>query len=104
MNRNQRMRIIMFVGSPLGDNVQKNEVSFQLLFGREQEITLQLMRLGKKMKKDKINVDIICFGTEVNTSQTNELFSALIDTLNGNNENGLLQRREYILNEAAQLR
>ena len=81
------MRIIMFVGSPLGDNVQKNEVSFCMLWKTVGDL-MQLVRLGKKLKKDKINVDIVCFGTEVNTPQTNELLGALIDALNGNNENG----------------
>ncbi|CAD6899689.1 unnamed protein product [Tilletia caries] len=50
-NKNQRQRIIAFVGSPL-----------------ENESDLDLIKLGKKLKKNNVAVDIINFGED----ETNE--------------------------------
>lgn len=45
-NKNQRQRIIVFVGSPLSES------------------TAALVKLGKKMKKNNVAIDIISFGTD----------------------------------------
>ena len=45
--KNHRTRIIVFIGSPL------------LIDDKE------LGKLARKLKKEKVNVDIICFGEEV---------------------------------------
>ncbi|KAM5257204.1 26S proteasome non-ATPase regulatory subunit 4 isoform 4-T4 [Ctenodactylus gundi] len=44
--KNHKMRIIAFVGSPVGDNEK------------------DLVKLAKRLKKEKVNVDIINFGEE----------------------------------------
>uniref|UniRef100_A0A8C9Q982 26S proteasome non-ATPase regulatory subunit 4 n=1 Tax=Spermophilus dauricus TaxID=99837 RepID=A0A8C9Q982_SPEDA len=59
--KNHKMRIIAFVGSPVEDN------------GKD------LVKLAKRLKKEKVNVDIINFGEEeVNT----EKLTAFVNTLN----------------------
>ncbi|KAL8290303.1 hypothetical protein RQP46_003242 [Phenoliferia psychrophenolica] len=49
-NKNQRQRIIVFVGSPLTDS------------------TASLVKLGKKMKKNNVAIDIISFGSALDAS------------------------------------
>lgn len=60
--KNHRMRIIVFVGSPI------------------EEEEKELVRLSKRLKKEKVNVDIINFGEE--TINTDKLTS-FVNTLNG---------------------
>uniref|UniRef100_A0A8D8LDS5 26S proteasome non-ATPase regulatory subunit 4 n=1 Tax=Cacopsylla melanoneura TaxID=428564 RepID=A0A8D8LDS5_9HEMI len=60
--KNHKMRIIAFVGSPV-------ELD-------EKELT----KLAKRLKKEKVNVDIVSFGEEVVNS---ELLNTFISTLNG---------------------
>ncbi|XP_073851897.1 26S proteasome non-ATPase regulatory subunit 4 isoform X5 [Macaca fascicularis] len=61
------MRIIAFVGSPVEDNEK------------------DLVKLAKRLKKEKVNVDIINFGEEeVNT----EKLTAFVNTLNGKDGTG----------------
>lgn len=56
------MRIVVFVGSPVA--------------AEEKE----LVKLAKKLKKEKVNVDVISFGEDsVNT----EVLASFISTLNG---------------------
>ena len=43
-----RQRIIVFVGSPLGEGEDKDEGA--------------MVRLAKKLKKNNIAIDIVCFG------------------------------------------
>ncbi|KAI3358668.1 hypothetical protein L3Q82_015081, partial [Scortum barcoo] len=65
--KNHKMRIIAFVGSPVEDNEK------------------DLVKLAKRLKKEKVNVDIINFGEEeVNT----EKLTAFINTLNGKEGTG----------------
>ncbi|KAM5257202.1 26S proteasome non-ATPase regulatory subunit 4 isoform 2-T2 [Ctenodactylus gundi] len=65
--KNHKMRIIAFVGSPVGDNEK------------------DLVKLAKRLKKEKVNVDIINFGEEeVNT----EKLTAFVNTLNGKDGTG----------------
>ncbi|XP_061520894.1 26S proteasome non-ATPase regulatory subunit 4-like isoform X1 [Phycodurus eques] len=60
--KNHKMRIIAFVGSPVEDNEK------------------ELVKMAKRLKKEKVNVDIINFGEEeLNT----EKLTAFINTLNG---------------------
>ncbi|KAM6903205.1 26S proteasome non-ATPase regulatory subunit 4-like [Lycodopsis pacificus] len=65
--KNHKMRIIAFVGSPVEDNEK------------------ELVKLAKRLKKEKVNVDIINFGEEeLNT----EKLTAFINTLNGKEGTG----------------
>jgi 26S proteasome regulatory subunit N10 len=59
-NKNQRQRIIVFVGSPLCEDEK------------------DLVRLGKKMKKNNIAVDVVNFGEEaLNTSKLEAFMTAV---------------------------
>ncbi|CAL8364924.1 unnamed protein product [Arctogadus glacialis] len=65
--KNHKMRIIAFVGSPVEDNEK------------------DLVKLAKRLKKEKVNVDIINFGEEeLNT----EKLTTFINTLNGKEGTG----------------
>ncbi|KAI6182577.1 26S proteasome non-ATPase regulatory subunit 4 [Aphelenchoides bicaudatus] len=64
MNRNHKMRIVMFVGSPI-EGIDKAE----------------FIKLAKKLKKEKVNIDFICFGEAI--SEENQLLSEFVDTVNG---------------------
>jgi len=65
--KNHKMRIVVFVGSPI-------EVS-----GKD------LVKLAKKLKKEKVNVDVISLGED---SETSEKLSQFIETLNGKEGSG----------------
>ncbi|XP_042641525.1 26S proteasome non-ATPase regulatory subunit 4 isoform X3 [Tyto alba] len=65
--KNHKMRIIAFVGSPVEDNEK------------------DLVKLAKRLKKEKVNVDIINFGEE--EANTDKL-TAFINTLNGKDGTG----------------
>ncbi|KFO96661.1 26S proteasome non-ATPase regulatory subunit 4, partial [Calypte anna] len=65
--KNHKMRIIAFVGSPVEDNEK------------------DLVKLAKRLKKEKVNVDIINFGEE--EANTDKLTS-FINTLNGKDGTG----------------
>ncbi|XP_012585452.1 PREDICTED: 26S proteasome non-ATPase regulatory subunit 4 [Condylura cristata] len=65
--KNHKMRIVAFVGSPVEDSEK------------------DLVKLAKRLKKEKVNVDIINFGEEeVNT----EKLTAFVNTLNGKDGTG----------------
>ncbi|UYV67217.1 Pros54 [Cordylochernes scorpioides] len=66
--KNHKMRIVVFVGSPL--EVDDKEI----------------IKFAKKLKKEKVNVDIINFG-EDQTANTDKLTS-FINTINGKDSNG----------------
>lgn len=56
------MRIVVFVGSPVtGDDAE-------------------LVKLAKRLKKEKVNVDIVSFG---NHDDNGELLTSFINALNG---------------------
>ena len=61
------MRIVVFVGSPI-----KNEEG-------------ELVKLAKRLKKEKVNVDIVSFGDH---ECNNEILQAFINTLNGKDGTG----------------
>ncbi|VDN05548.1 unnamed protein product [Thelazia callipaeda] len=68
-NRNHKMRIVVFVGSPI-DHLNPSE----------------LTKLAKKLKKEKVQVDVICFGEADSTSS--EIMGQFIETLNGKEGSG----------------
>ncbi|EDW77574.1 uncharacterized protein Dwil_GK24574 [Drosophila willistoni] len=65
--KNHKMRIVVFVGSPL-----QNEEG-------------ELVKQAKRLKKEKVNVDIVSFGDHVNN---NETLTAFINALNGKDGTG----------------
>uniref|UniRef100_A0A3Q3EJT9 26S proteasome non-ATPase regulatory subunit 4 n=1 Tax=Labrus bergylta TaxID=56723 RepID=A0A3Q3EJT9_9LABR len=60
--KNHKLRIIAFVGSPVEDNEK------------------ELVKMAKRLKKEKVNVDIINFGEE---EMNTEKLTAFINTMNG---------------------
>jgi len=60
--KNHKMRIVAFVGSPV-DTEEK-----------------ELVKLAKRLKKEKVNVDVVSFGEEMSN---NELLTAFVNALNG---------------------
>ncbi|XP_050296702.1 26S proteasome non-ATPase regulatory subunit 4 [Anthonomus grandis grandis] len=60
--KNHKMRIVAFVGSPVA-NEEK-----------------ELVKLAKKLKKEKVNVDIISFGEDADNS---DVLTTFVSTLNG---------------------
>nr|CAG4651943.1 EOG090X08NC [Triops cancriformis] len=67
--KNHRTRIVVFVGSPV-------EVDDK-----------ELIKLAKKLKKEKVNVDIVSFGEEASYAGT-EVLSQFVNTLNGKEGTG----------------
>lgn len=65
--KNHKMRIVVFVGSP----IENDEA--------------ELVKLAKRLKKEKVNVDIVSFGDHANN---NELLTAFINALNGKDGTG----------------
>uniref|UniRef100_A0A8C9CCH7 VWFA domain-containing protein n=1 Tax=Phocoena sinus TaxID=42100 RepID=A0A8C9CCH7_PHOSS len=65
--KNHKIRIIAFVGSPMEDN-EKN-----------------LVKLAKRLKKEKVNADIINLGEE---EVSTEKLTAFVNTLNGKDGSG----------------
>lgn len=65
--KNHRTRIIVFIGSPL------------------QLDDKELGKLARKLKKEKVNVDIICFGDEAGNA---DVLANFINTLNGKEGTG----------------
>lgn len=61
--KNHKMRIVVFVGSPI-------------VGGEESD----LVKLAKRLKKEKVNVDVVSFG---NCTENQELLTAFIGALNG---------------------
>ncbi|XP_022342267.1 26S proteasome non-ATPase regulatory subunit 4-like [Crassostrea virginica] len=64
--RNHKMRIVVFVGSPIEDDEK------------------EMVKMAKKLKKEKVNIDIINFGEEqINTDK----LTTFINTINGKDGN-----------------
>lgn len=61
------MRIVAFIGSPI--EIDEKE----------------LVKLAKRLKKEKVNVDVISFGEE---SVNNEVLTAFVNALNGKDGTG----------------
>jgi 26S proteasome regulatory subunit N10 len=51
-NKNQRQRIVVFLASPIGGGAAGSSLEDQLV------------KLGKKMKKNNVAIDVILFGDE----------------------------------------
>jgi len=71
-NKNQRQRIIVFVGSPLEEDVK------------------EMVKLGKNFKKNNISVDIISFGTENMTNDNTNKLTQFIQAVNASDTSHLL--------------
>ncbi|XP_044752290.1 26S proteasome non-ATPase regulatory subunit 4 [Coccinella septempunctata] len=65
--KNHKMRIVAFVGSPIATEEK------------------EFVKLAKKLKKEKVNVDIVNFGEEATNT---EILSTFINTLNGRDGSG----------------
>jgi len=64
--KNHKMRIVCFVGSPIECDVK------------------ELIKLAKRLKKEKVNVDVVNFGED---DANSEKLKTFIETLNGGKEN-----------------
>lgn len=62
-NKNQRQRIVVFVGSPL-DDTQEN-----------------LVKLGKKLRKNNVLIDVVTFGEE--GISNDDKLNALVEAAGG---------------------
>nr|QFR37584.1 proteasome 26S non ATPase subunit 4 [Odontopera bidentata] len=60
--KNHKMRIVVFVGSPILSDEK------------------ELVKLAKRLKKEKVNCDIVSFGED---SENNPLLTSFVNTLNG---------------------
>lgn len=60
--KNHKMRIVVFVGSPITADER------------------DLVKLAKRLKKEKVNVDLVSFGEELSN---NDMLTTFINTLNG---------------------
>lgn len=65
--KNHKMRIVVFVGSPVAHD------------------EADLVKLAKKLKKEKVNVDIVSFGDH---QKNNDVFTSFISVLNGKDGTG----------------
>lgn len=65
--KNHKMRIVLFIGSPL----EADEV--------------EVIKLAKRLKKEKVNCDIVSFGDH---QKNNDLLTAFINALNGKDGTG----------------
>lgn len=65
--KNHKMRIVVFVGSPI--ETEEND----------------LVKLAKKLKKEKVNVDLVSFGDHPGN---NDLLTSFVNTLNGKDGTG----------------
>ncbi|VVC99190.1 26S proteasome non-ATPase regulatory subunit 4 [Leptidea sinapis] len=60
--KNHKMRIIVFVGSPINSDEK------------------ELVKLAKRLKKEKVNCDVVSFGED---ADNNPLLTSFVNTLNG---------------------
>lgn len=60
--KNHKMRIVVFVGSPINSDEK------------------ELVKLAKRLKKEKVNCDVVSFGED---SENNPLLTSFVNTLNG---------------------
>lgn len=67
-NKNLRQRIIVFLGSPAVGSPGLDEKNIQ--------------KLAKKLKKNNIAIDIICFGDGIEEDSETSLLKALVDGAN----------------------
>jgi len=72
VNKNQQQRIIVFVGSPVEDDIK------------------ELEKLGKQLKKNSVVVDIINFGVENETNENKPKLEAFRNAVNSSADNSHL--------------
>lgn len=72
VNKNQRQRIILFIGSPVDSNIS------------------ELERIGKQLKKNNVAVDIVNFGSENTINDNAEKLEALISSVNSSDNSHLV--------------
>lgn len=65
--KNHRMRIVVFIGSPVEDDEK------------------ELIKLAKRLRKEKVNMDIVNFGEE---SMNSDKLSKFVSAINGNEGSG----------------
>jgi 26S proteasome regulatory subunit N10 len=71
-NKNQRQRIVLFVGSPI------------------EQPSKELIRLGKQLKKNNVSVDVVNFGSENNENENREILDAFVGSVNSNETSHLV--------------
>jgi 26S proteasome regulatory subunit N10 len=64
-NKNQRQRIVVFLGSPLSDPFASSSSSSNKDVSEE-----AFIKLGKKLKKNNVAVDVVLFGDEGMENET----------------------------------
>ncbi|EPZ31143.1 hypothetical protein ROZALSC1DRAFT_31289 [Rozella allomycis CSF55] len=69
LNKNQSQRIVAFVGSPITDTEE------------------ELIKLGKKLKKNGVAVDVVNFGEE---NENNQILVSFINNVNSNDNSHLV--------------
>lgn len=86
-NKNQRQRIVIFVGSPVGEDKVRQ---FVVPLDRHQSFTTlqqeELTKIGKKLKKNNVALDIVSFGDDEANAEKLEALIAAVDS----NENSHL--------------
>ena len=80
-NKNQRQRIVLFIGSPLSSHEAGSSAAAVV-------DEKSLVKLGKKLKKNNVAVDIVSFGSE--HEQNTAMLQALIDAVNSNDNSHLV--------------
>lgn len=71
-NKNQRQRVIVFVGSPIQASAE------------------ELERIGKMFKKNNVSVDVVNFGAENSSNENTEKLEALINAVNTSDQSHLV--------------
>lgn len=74
--KNHKMRIVVFVGSPIETDSK------------------ELSKLAKRLKKEKVNVDIVNFGED---NMNTEKLSGFINTLNGKDGSGNQDMQSHLV-------
>ncbi|KAI3646354.1 hypothetical protein MP228_009282 [Amoeboaphelidium protococcarum] len=80
-NKNQAMRIVVFIGSPLGSTSQTAGTT-----DGDEDSEVALIKLAKKLKKNNVAVDIVSFGEEGN----DKLLQSFHDAINNNDNSHIV--------------
>eukprot|EP01137_Pigoraptor_chileana_P020907 Opistho-2@83891 len=81
LNKNQRQRIVIFVGSPIDSDEG------------------ELVKLGKKLKKNNVAVDVINFGEEADNTPKLEAFVNAVNSKDGNSRLVTIPPGPHILSD-----
>ncbi|KAF4616038.1 hypothetical protein D9613_011411 [Agrocybe pediades] len=87
-NKNLRQRVIVFVGSPLGDGPAADEQA--------------MIKLAKKLKKNNVAVDIVAFGDGIEEGDGPKVLKSFVDNINSSDNSHLLtvQPGTHLLSDA----